>query len=197
LRLKDSHLWGNILSNIFGFKICIVKDYESNNKPIKDLYKSFKTNYRVPKNLLTNIINCPYLNYYYSPNELQEYYNEWTAKSTEHKMSYTEEQYALYEEITLANSHFDYIQFDHYMDEGCVCKACNIKRNEIATKIIRGIHTSERIVHSEAKTQLLEKRAIRVNQINHAIYNAPIKTSGKDFKREMSNVVNIKHGMKI
>ena len=42
LRLKDSNEWGNILTNIFGFKICIIKDYESSKKPIKDLYKLFK-----------------------------------------------------------------------------------------------------------------------------------------------------------
>ena len=32
LRLKDSHIWNSILSNIFSKNICIVKDYQSNNK---------------------------------------------------------------------------------------------------------------------------------------------------------------------
>ena len=42
LRLKDSNIWGKILSSIFGFKICTVKDYESSNKPIKNMYIKFK-----------------------------------------------------------------------------------------------------------------------------------------------------------
>ncbi len=192
LRLKDSNLWGNILTNIFGFKICVIKDYESSNKPIKDLYNSFKSQYKIPKNLLDDIMNCKYFNYYYSSDERATYYNEWIKKSTGNKISYNADQYALYEEITIDNSHFDYVQLDHYRDEGCICKACNLKRREISSKILNGIQVTDKIIHSEARTELIEKRVMRANQINQAIYNSPIKGQGKDFKREMSNVVNLK-----
>jgi len=76
LRLKDSSCWGTILTNIFGFDIRIVKDYESTNKPIKDIYNLFKKNYKIPINFLDEIKNCKYLNYYYSSDELKTYYNE-------------------------------------------------------------------------------------------------------------------------
>lgn len=190
LRLKDSYLWGNILTNIFGFHICMVKDYESSNKPIKDLYTRFKNEYRIPKNLLDDVMKCKCLNYYYSNDEKQEYYNEWNRKSTRDMESYTKEQYELYQEITIANSHFDCVQLDHYMDEGCICKACNVKRNEIASKLIRGIPVSDKIIHTDARTELLEKRVIKVNKINQLIHNIPRKIRGKDFKHEMSNVLN-------
>ena len=192
LRLSDSELWGNILTNILGFKIFIVKDYESANKPIKYMYNLFKNNYRIPKNLLIDIMQCKNFNYYYSGEEKTKYYNEWLTKSTNVRKSYSLEQYKLYEEITIENSHFDYVQFDHYRDEGCICKACNLKRAEIASKIMRGIQSTERLVHIEAKTELLEKRVAQVNKINQTIHNIPPKVRGKDFKHEMSNVVKMR-----
>lgn len=189
LRLKDSLNWGNILSTIFGFKICIIKDYESNNKPIKDLYNNFKRQYKVPRNFLNGIMKCKYLNYYYSEEEKNMYYNEWLTKSTDDIIGYNLEQYKLYEEITIENSYVDYVQMDHYMDEGCVCKACNIKRAEIALKIMRGINVRERIVHREAKTKLLEKRVDCVNKLNQVIQSMPQKVRGKDFKKTMTSIV--------
>ena len=193
LRLKDSNEWGNILTNIFGFKICIIKDYESSKKPIKDLYKLFKSQYKVPRNLLENEMNSKYLNYYYSTLEKQNYYNEWLVKSTDNSDSYTSEQYQLYEEITIENTHIDFIQFDHYMDEGCICKACTIKRREIALNLIKGIPVNERLIHTEAKSELIKNRVVQANKINQAINqsikNNPRKVSGKDFKRDMSSVV--------
>ena len=189
LRLKDSHQWGTILTNIFGFKIYIVKDYETINKPIKDLYNLFKRTYKIPINFLDDIIKCKYLNYYYSPNELTYYYNDWNNKKTGPTTSYTLEQYKVYNEITLENTYFDNIQLEHYIDEGCGCKACSLKRLEISSKIIKGIYTNEKIIHSEARTELVQKRVYRANKINEVIRNTPRQVKGKDFKREMSNVV--------
>ena len=189
LRLKDSVYWGTILTNIFGFNIRIVKDYESTNKPIKDIYNLFKQNYKIPINFLDEIINCKYLKYYYSSDELKEYYNEWNLKSTSLKNSYTQDQYRVYQDITLENTCFDKIQLDHYMDEGCGCKACSLKRLEISSKIMRGIYVNAKIIHNEAKTELIQKRVERANKINEAIRNIPQQVRGKDFQREMTNVV--------
>jgi hypothetical protein len=156
------------------------------------MYNLFKNNYRIPKNLLTDIMQCRHFNYYYSEEEKTKYYNEWLTKSSNERKSYSLEQYKLYEEITIENSHFDYVQFDHYRDEGCICKACNLKRAEIASKIMRGINATERLVHIEARTELLEKRVAQVNKINQTIHNIPPKVRGKDFKHEMSNVVKMR-----
>ena len=179
LRLKDSHIWNSILSNIFSKNICIVKDYQSSNKPIRDIYNTFNSYYRIPENLLDNIMKCKYLNYYYSPQELQLYYNEWRTKTTDTCNFYTIEQYKLYEEISIENSHIDYIQVDHYMDEGCKCKACSLKRKEISLKLLRGINVNERIFHTEAKSELIQKRADKINRINTLINNLPKKNSKK------------------
>jgi hypothetical protein len=187
LRLKDSSSWGSILTTIFGFPICIVKDYESTNKPIKDLYKQFKANYRIPKNLLEMIMDCKYLKYYYSQEELREYINEWLNKSTTSVKTYSQEEYKLYETITLENAHLDYVQQDHYLDEGCICKACVIKRASVAKKLLSGISVDERVVHIGAKTELIEKRLEQANKINMSM---PKKIRGsKDFKRTMASIV--------
>lgn len=192
LRLKDSLLWGNILTNIFKFKICIVKDYETANKSIKDLYNLFKLTYRVPINLLDNVMNCKYLNYYYSEEERLDYYNEWQQKSTHIINPYSLDQYRLYEELSTENCHYERIQIDHYIDEGCICKACNLKRNEVCSNILRGITVTERISHSEAKTELIEKRVKQVNKINKFIHELPNRFMRKDFKKEMSSLMKNK-----
>jgi hypothetical protein len=191
LRLNDSNYWSDILTNIFGKKICAIKDYESTNKPIKDIYKRFKDNYKIPSNFLSEIINCRYLNYYYSPTEIQEYVNNWSKKATDFFISYTENEYRMYEELTLENAHLDYIQVNHYIDEGCLCKACFIKRKQLAIQIINGQQVTERIIHSEAKNELIVKRVEKANYINtHNASIQPIIRGGrKNFNSEMNNIV--------
>jgi hypothetical protein len=190
LRLKDSNEWGRILSNFLGFDIHIIKDYETSNKPIKKLYEQFKLNYRIPINLLNDIFNDKYLKYYYPGDEKQNYYGMWLDKSIDPRDSYTFEQYKLYEEITIENSHIDIIQLDHYFDEGCICKACRIKRFETIIKITKGIDVKDRIVHIEAKSELLQKRVVRAHKINNIISKLPVKIRGKDFKQDLTSIVS-------
>lgn len=170
LRLKDSDEWENILSKIFNFKICIIRDYQSENKIIGDLFKNFLEKYKIPENYLQNILNCKYLNYYYSPQEIQEYRNKWISKiSIQNFISYTEEQYKVYEEISIENCHMDFVQTNHYIDEGCICKACIIKRNRLKKKIINRQYNGEKIIHTEAKTEFIENRVLQAKKINSTI----------------------------
>lgn len=170
LRLKDSDEWENILSKIFNFKICIIRDYQSENKIIGDLFKNFLEKYKIPENYLQNILNCKYLNYYYSPQEIQEYRNKWISKiSIQNFISYTEEQYKVYEEISIENCHMDFVQTNHYIDEGCICKACIIKRNRLKKKIINRQYNGEKIIHTEAKTEFIENRVLQAKKINNTI----------------------------
>uniref|UniRef100_A0A6C0I8U1 Uncharacterized protein n=1 Tax=viral metagenome TaxID=1070528 RepID=A0A6C0I8U1_9ZZZZ len=196
LRLKDSDCWSHILTNLFSQSILVIKDYESTNKPIKNLYVQFKNQYRLPSNFLVDIINCKYLNYYYSPSEKQEYINQWMNKQTCSCIFYTENEYKLYDELTIENAHLDYIQVNHYMDEGCLCKACFIKRNEIAKKLSNNLQINDRVVHSDAKNELMKKRVAKANQIN--AFNASVaskmnsKSGHKDFRKDMTNIVRNK-----
>jgi hypothetical protein len=181
LRLKDSKIWNVILSQIFKINMVIVKDYESSNKQIGELYGKFKSNYKIPKNLLEQILQCKYLNYYYSEEEINDYRNEWTNKSCDPFEPYTLDQYKMYEELTIENSHIDYIQYDHYMDEGCKCKACKLKRNDIALKLLRGLPVTEKIVHIEAKSELIAKRIAQAKNYNKIVSDISHNKS-RDFK---------------
>lgn len=168
LRLKDSSSWSDILTNIFGFKILIVKDYESNKKPIQNLYRSFLAKYKIPINLLDSICNDLYLNYYYSPEERNEYIRQWSNKCVESYVPYNKEQYALYESITLENNHMDIIQLDHYLDEGCSCKACNIKRYKTVSNILSN-KEFDKVTHIDAKNEYLTQKCTIVNKIQKQI----------------------------
>jgi hypothetical protein len=169
LRLKDVDEWERILSNIFSHKICIVKDYQSENKIIGDLFKHFLEKYKIPQNYLNEIMECKYLNYYYSLKEKEEYFNKWNLKKCENQIYYTHEQYNVYEDITLENCNLDKVLLHHYIDDGCVCRACMIKRNRIKHNILTKQYRGERIFHVEAKNELIGKRLIQVKRINNVI----------------------------
>jgi hypothetical protein len=196
LRLKDSSKWGHILCKLLQMEIYIVKDYETTKKPIKDLYLKFKEQYKIPINYLNSIKNDKYLNYYYSSSEINEYYELWKCKSSNEFVSLTEMEYKIYEYLTLENCHLDYVQVnkEHYIDEGCICKACVIKRNSIKEKIKSNTYKNEKIIHEEAKKELLTNQIITVNKINEKINNVARKLQGKrkDFRKEMVNIVNFK-----
>jgi hypothetical protein len=111
----------------------------------------------------------------------------WLDKSIDPRDSYTFEQYKLYEEITIENSHIDIIQLDHYFDEGCICKACSLKRKEIAQKIIRGIPGVDRIHHIYAKTEFIQRKVNKVNKIKNIH-----KNQCKDFVSDMKKIIHKK-----
>jgi hypothetical protein len=172
LRLKDSDEWERILSVIFRHKICIVKDYQSENKIISDLFKNFTEKYKIPENFLNEIMQCKYLNYYYSHDEKEEYFNKWNSKKCENIICYTPDQYKVYEDITLENCHVDRVQLHHYIDDGCNCQACKIKRNRVKHSILNKNYNGERIFHVEAKNELIGKRLTQVKKMNNAIQNS-------------------------
>jgi hypothetical protein len=191
LRLRDSDEWGFILTKLFGEKICIVKDYETSKKEIKDLYARFKNAYKIPKNLLDEVMETSYISYYFSPSEKEEYYNKWLLKSTENFKSYTSNEYKMYEDLTLENSHIDFIQLDHYMDEGCRCKACSFKRKNIVNRILKGLIVNDRVIHDVAKSELIKNRIEKIDIFNQSLAKTKvtITKSGKNFVGDMKNVV--------
>ena len=115
------------------------------------------------------------------------YYNEWLLKSTDAICAYTCDQYKLYETISIENCHVDKIQLDHYFDEGCICKACCLKRYDTISKLMKGMNVVDRIVHKDAKLELIQKRTNKVTNIANIIRTRQIK--GKNFKNDMTSIV--------
>ena len=158
LRLKDSNQWGSIISNLLGTEIKIVSDYETDNKPIKEMFQKFKERYRIPNNLLQEIECNKGLLYYFSENEREEYLNNWRNKKTQDWKSYTHEEYVLYNNISSENQYMSEIQRNHYMDTGCTCLACDTKRKQIMNRINNGEKVTDKIIHNNAKREFIANR---------------------------------------
>jgi hypothetical protein len=163
LRLKDSHEWGIILSNLLETEIVLVNDHETNNKVIKDIYTKFKEEYKLPQNFYELIKNDKYLNYYYSVDEISIYMNEWLKKTNDLNIwnSYNEKEYELYLKITVENQSKNLIQYNHYIDLGCLCKLCSNKRNTIKEKAKKGEKINDTINHNELVNVKFEKNKIQ------------------------------------
>jgi hypothetical protein len=164
--LKDSAEWGTILSSLLGEEICIINDYETHNKPISKLYKKFKEEYKLPINYLELIKQCKYLQYYYSEEEKNDYINLWSnntiSKVCDH---YNGVEYKLYEKISVENMSYNSIQLEHYIDNGCLCKFCTIKRGELLNKHKSGEVVNEKINHNELVVRATNKRNEQMNKI--------------------------------
>ena len=166
LRLKDSSEWGTILSSLLGEQIYIVNDYETHNKPISDLYKKFKEEYKLPINYLELIKQCKYLQYYYSSEEKNDYIQMWSNKIlSKDNNYYNEVEYKLYEKISIENMSYNSIQLDHYIDNGCLCKLCSVKREELLNKHKCGKIVNEKINHNELAIHATNKRNEQINKI--------------------------------
>ena len=148
LRLCDSEMWGNILSEILKTDIVIVNDYETDKKEIGEMYKKFKEEYKLPLNYFEEIKKNKYLNLYYTKEEIKKYLAFWYARLDDNCAAYTVEEYKFYENLCLENQYQNEVQIDHYIDNGCFCKNCSEKRRKIYFNIKNG-KKIEKIVHYE------------------------------------------------
>ena len=165
LRLKDSNEWGKILSGLLNTEIRIVKDYETENKPIKDIYKAFKDNYRLPVNLLELMKNNEMLNNYYSEEERAQYFESWSSKiNMEETRIYSTEEFNLYNEISVENQCMNDTHTEHYIDLGCTCLACSSKRARLLEKIKRGETIDDKIIHTKAKVEFVNNKIDALKQ---------------------------------
>lgn len=149
LRLKDSDKWGEILTKILNTEIVILNDYETNNKDIGELYSQFKKEYKLPINYYELIKNDKYLHFYYSEEERNIYLNNWGNKLSESVVPYTDSEYNFYVKLNLENQIYNDLQSEHYIDNGCLCKGCSVKRKIIFEKAKKNIQIKEKIIHTE------------------------------------------------
>jgi hypothetical protein len=193
LRLSDSSQWGTILTKLLECPIKIIKDYETETKPVKDLYIKFKELYKIPENYLNELENCKYLNYYYSPDEKSEYLSKWMQKKDGYFIPFQYEEYKLYEYISIENQYTDVIQINHYIDEGCICNKCSAKRLIIATKLLNGIDTHERIYHNEVIKETVENKINKIKKINQYLQITNKYKNNKIKISDMNTIVNCKY----
>lgn len=203
LRLKDSERWGNILTSILGTPITIVKDYETENKPLSSIFRNFKLLYRIPSNFLEDLKQDQSFYYYFNEEEIVEYINFWESKQDVFCTSYTNDEYIFYTQLCLENQSQNIIQTKHYIDIGCLCMACSLKRSLILSKAMRGEVITEKIIHEDAVNEIknvisIKNRMIqqRVNKLNEQINNGNSRIYRASslgtsvVKNNMKNVVN-------
>ena len=175
LRLKDSDMWDTILSKLLNVNIKIIKDYETSKKEIKTVYLKFKELYKIPINYLEELDSCIYLNYYYTEKEKAEYFHEWSNKIDKINKPFSIDEYRIYDYISVENKYIEDIQKKHYLDQGCMCRACFIKRSHIQKKIMNGQEIKEEIIHENVKNEYINKQI--------ELYKKMMVKRGKDTKK--------------
>ena len=191
LRLCDSNEWGKILSMILKMDIIIVKEYQTENKLISEVYKKFNEIYQVPYNLLETVIQCKFFNYYNTENEKQSYLNIWNSKTDVTNFEpFSLEKYNYYKEISSENQFLNVIQRDHYLDHGCICNLCCYKRKQIFLKIKNGEHINNtKIIHEEVVQEKKIRKVQRIGKICNKIQNKLNEISKKRRISETSKII--------
>jgi hypothetical protein len=149
LRLHDSKIWGRILSTIFQKEIILINDYQTTDKTIAELYKKFKSEYKIPLNYFELIKSCKYFNFYFSQEERKQYLQDWEKRITNNFIPYTNEEYKFYVNLYLENQYINDIQIEHYIDNGCLCIPCTEARREIFIKAKNGKTNFDKINHRD------------------------------------------------
>ena len=165
LRLNDVNEWGNILTNILGEKIVIIKDCITENMTLGSLYKSFKEEYKIPLNFLEEIEKDKVFIHFCDTTERSEYMNKWVKKSCFEYNSFSRDEYKFYLNISLENQAHERIEYDHYLDNGCYCNACLTQRKSIFYKAVNNQPINERINHNKNLTQYTN----RLNEVKTQI----------------------------
>ena len=169
LRLNDSKDWGKILTEIFGIEIVIVEQYQTQDKSIGNIFKKFKSEYKLPINFFESIQQCKYLDFYYTSEEKYKYLSEWKNKLTTIYKPFSLDEYNFYLKISLENKYINDLQTDHYIDYGCLCMLCCKKRNEIFINFKKKIPISEndKVIHNQLVSEDLKNKTNIIHQINN------------------------------
>ena len=181
LRLHDSKHWDSILTSILGVKIKIIKDYQTCKKEIGELYNKFKEEYKVPLNYYHQLSQCKYLRYFLSEAEIEEYNNYWKVRTTEDYRGFTKDEYKLYTLVSNQNCTIVNVDLEHYIDEGCFCKHCFIKRDDATRDIALGKDISNKIIHDN-----------NLPRIEDNVVDEPLPPSPPQLKFVANNNDNIK-----
>lgn len=165
LRLCDSHAWQNILSSIFQTDIVLISDYQTENKKIGELYNRFKTEYKIPENFFENIKSCKYFKFYYSIPERNAYLNLWKSRLDTSIIPYTQTEFSFYIHLCLENQYINDVQIEHYIDNGCFCNFCSLKRKDIFFRAKNGETKFEKIIHNEVVHEVKQHTIKKINEI--------------------------------
>lgn len=91
--------------------------------------------------------------------------NSWN--STDNFVPYTVEEYKFYVNLYLENQYINDIQYEHYIDNGCLCKNCTNARQNIFIRAKRGEKKFNKIIHKDFVNknimEIINKKSISKN----------------------------------
>ncbi len=193
LRLNDSKQWDKILTKILNTEIYIVPDYETNDKIIGNLYSKFKTTYKLPSNFFEDIKNDKFFILYMDYEERNKYLSNWCNKLTDNFKPYTQEQYDFYINLSMENQFYNDFQINHYIDNGCLCKLCSKKRNELFYKIKNGDIIKEKIIHNNVVEEVKKDKIQKITALANNISDKINKIKNKNVNKLSDNIISFKN----
>jgi hypothetical protein len=174
LRLTDINVWPTILSAVFNARVVIVNDHLTSNKFLGNKYAEFKNKYRLPSNFYDQLVTDKNLLFYFDNIERTNYLDTYERIIDNAAVPFTQAEYKVYLEITLRNQFYTVIEKDHYIDNGCSCNACCVKRKELYNKALKGETITEKIIHETC-----------VLNMNKRITRSKRRNSGSTFKMNL------------
>jgi hypothetical protein len=175
LRLQDSDAWAATLRRELGLAesepLRIVRDYETAAKPVGELYRAFREQYRVPAAVLSQLILRPDFQTRNSETEKADYVRRWLAAAAGQQQqqppvaAFSRQEYDMYSSLCAENSPGDCVQAadKHYLDEGCMCRGCRRLRRKVAEAVLRGDADPGRVSHEVAVREDTQERVGRAS----------------------------------
>ena len=185
IRLRDYDNWHDILSPILKINITKIVDNKRDTLELKELYKMFKKNYRIPKNLFEHVINDSSFKFYLSEEESSNYIKKFEPKVCEEFVPFTEQEYKAYTFISSENQKNVDIESDHYFDEGCQCEYCQQARGLTIIRLEKGLPPKHKILHRFCfkKVSLMPKIEIKPYvEINETLTDTEVTTESNNIE---------------
>jgi hypothetical protein len=81
IRFCDINNWDKILSDVFGKEIKMFPENLTETKEYSDLYKNFKSQYKIPKSFIKELLKDEHFNAYNTIEERRQYIKYWMDRS--------------------------------------------------------------------------------------------------------------------
>jgi hypothetical protein len=134
------------------------------------------------------IKNDKYLNIYLSEKERNDYLGKWSKKITNNFTPYTKEQFDFYLNLCLENQYYNDLQIEHYIDNGCLCKPCSLKRNEYFNKLKNGEQIKDKIIHNEVINEIITNKINKINTTAKILLAEKIRNTHKKINKLSDNI---------
>ena len=180
IRLRDYVDWHKILAPILKINITKIVDNKRDMLKLNDLYKMFKEEYKIPKNLYNLLVEQKSFHFYLSPEESNTYIKKLKPKICEDFKPFNEDEYRAYTFISSENQKNVDIESDHYFDEGCQCDYCQQFRAITIFRLQKGLVPTHKILHRLCYKQFQLNPSIKITPYKEETFKDSLKSKRFD-----------------